>query len=241
MARSLESPDGPLVAIHQPNFLPWLGWFDKLARADVLVLLDDVQFPKKGGTWINRVKLDTGSGPTWMTVPIDRAYHGTRTIAEMRLEEARPWREKLVKTLRQSYSRAQDFATVMPVVEEIVGNPEPCLAAYNESAIRSLCDRLGLDQAKLRRSSELAVDGTATERLVSIVQAVGGRGYLAGGGAQSYQQDDLFAAAGLELVSQDFEHPAYARGDTEFVSGLSVVDALMHCGFDGTAALLDRG
>jgi len=67
---------GRVVAIHQPNFLPWLGYFDKLARADTFVLLDSVQFPKRNGTWMNRVKLLVGGEPGWITVPIVRAYHG---------------------------------------------------------------------------------------------------------------------------------------------------------------------
>ena len=85
-----------LVAIHQPNFLPWLGYFDKLARADVFVLLDDAQFPKKGGTWVNRARLLVSGRPDWVTVPVDRSYHGTRTIIEMQIDDARPWRRKLI-------------------------------------------------------------------------------------------------------------------------------------------------
>jgi hypothetical protein len=81
-----------LVAIHQPNFFPWLGYFDKLARADVFILLDDAQYPKTGGTWSNRVQLLINEKPAWVTVPVVRSYHGVRQIREMRIDEQRPWR-----------------------------------------------------------------------------------------------------------------------------------------------------
>ena len=72
-------PGQRLVAIHQPNFLPWLGYFDKLARADVFILLDTVQFPKKAGSWMNRARLLVGGEPSWITVPVVRSYHGLRS------------------------------------------------------------------------------------------------------------------------------------------------------------------
>src|SRR5205085_9519011 len=92
-----------LVAIHQPTFLPWLGWWDKLLRADIFVLLDDVQYPKKGGTWMNRVRMLVNGEPTWVTMPIDRTYHGVRTVREISLDQTKPWRKKILGTLAASY------------------------------------------------------------------------------------------------------------------------------------------
>ena len=88
-----------VVAIHQPNFFPWLGYFDKLARADVFVELNSVQFPKTGGTWTNRVRLMIGGKPQWFTVPVIRSYHGLRTIGEMEINPSEPWRVKFLRTV----------------------------------------------------------------------------------------------------------------------------------------------
>jgi WbqC-like protein family len=229
-----------LVAIHQPNFLPWLGFFDKIARADVFVLLDSAQFPKKGGTWINRVRILVNGEPSWLTVPIERAYHGTRSIREMRVrDEDRRWREGARKTLRSAYGRAPFFASVQAELEPLVEDPTDELALYNERAIRRLCELLGL-VTPLVRASELTEQGTGTARLVSLVHAAGGDGYLVGGGADGYQEDDVFAAAGIELLRQDFVPPRYPQGTGEHHPGLSVVDALMRVGFQGTRALLAR-
>jgi WbqC-like protein len=229
-----------VVAIHQPNFFPWLGYFAKLARADVFVVLDDVQFEKSGaGTWSNRVRLLVAGRPAWITMPIRRDYHGVRAVNEMQIDAGQPWRDKLLKTIKASYARAPHFGEVFPLVEVLVGNPTESLVEYNVSAVKSIRDALSLPERPFVRSSSLGVTTHATDRLIDLVRAVGGTTYLAGGGAAGYQEDDKFAAAGIELRFQNFEHPTYPqRQGAEFVPGLSCLDALLHCGLAGTAALL---
>ncbi|HYI36485.1 MAG TPA: WbqC family protein [Thermoleophilaceae bacterium] len=227
-----------VVAIHQPNFLPWLGWFDKLARADAMVLLDDVQFPKKGGTPINRVRMLIGGRPSWVTVPIDRSYHGVRTIAEMRIDQSRGWRETTLRSVTQSYSRAPFFESVMPDLTRVIETDTDSLAELNMAGIRWLAEGLGLDTGRLVLSSGLDAEGTGTDRLIELTRAVGGSAYLAGGGAGGYQEDESFGRAGVKLLSQDFEPRPYPQGTDEHQPGLSTVDAVMHVGFEGAAALL---
>ena len=171
-----------------------------------------------------------GGEPAWVTVPVNRSFHGTREIREIEIDDARPWREKMLRTLEQSYARAPCFGEVFPLISELISNPAGRIAEHNEASIRVLSELLGLDPGRMLLSSDLDVDGAATERLIRLVQAAGGDTYLAGGGAEGYQEDDAFAAAGIELIPQNFEHPVYAQGAGEFVSGLSVVDALMHQG-----------
>lgn len=227
-----------LVAIHQPNFFPWLGYFDKLARADVFVLLDDAQFPKKGGTWINRVRLLVDEEPAWVTAPVDRSYHGVRQIREMRIDEQRPWRRKLLATIQTSYGRAPHKDEVMPLLSELIENPTDRLADYNRTSITALADGLGLT-TEFVLSSSLGTSGRATERLIELVKAVGGSSYLSGGGAGGYQEDERFSEAGIELVEQRFEPATYPQLARDPVPGLSVIDALLNCGFEGTRRLLD--
>lgn len=240
----MSEPDGRtakgevVVAVHQPNFLPWLGYFDKLARCDVFVLLDNVQFPKKSGTWMNRVRLLVAGEPAWVTIPVVRAYHGLRRIDEMRIDESRPWRRKLLLTIEQSYRRAPHFEATMPLVTEVVMHEGPMLADYNEAGVRRLAATVGLDTAKCVRASSLGVTATATDRLIEITQKLGGGSYLAGGGAGGYQEDDKFTAAGVRLCYQAFEHPSYPQLTARPHHGLSIVDALMHRGADETARLL---
>lgn len=223
-----------IVAIHQPNFFPWLGYFDKIARADVFVLLDDVQFSKQ--SWTNRVQVLIDGEPGWVTAPVRR--DGKISISEARFDESKPWRKKLLKTVYFSYRRAPHFERVYPRIEGLVQAAEERVGPYNEAAVRALCEELGLTGTRLIRSSELGVEATSTGRLVRIVTELGGTAYLSGGGAGGYQEDVAFERAGIELLNQDFEHPAYPQASEQPTIGLSVIDALMSCGFEGTAELL---
>jgi hypothetical protein len=228
-----------VVAVHQPNFLPWLGYFEKVARADVFVLLDDAQQQKKGGSYTNRVQMLVSGRATWMTVPIDRSYHGVREIREIEIDESRPWRKKLLRSIEQSYRQARHFGDVFPLVRELIDRTDSSLAAYNEAGVRRLSEEIGIGGTEFALSSGLAVEGQATERLVELTRAVGGTAYLSGGGASGYQEEGAFNAAGLELRMLGFRHPRYEQVGDGFVEGLSVVDALMSCGFVGVREMLE--
>ena len=231
-----------IVAIHQPNFFPWLGFFDKIARSDVFILLDDAQFPKSGaGTWLNRVRLIVNNQAAWATMPIRRDYTGVKRIIDIDIDNSQPWRQRLLQTIKTYYAAAGAFADVFPVIERLVLNPSGSLAEYNASAIRTVCEGLSIDASRLTHASTLHVGDVATARLVELVKAVGGTAYLAGGGAGGYQDDALFAAAGIDLIPQQFSHPIYSQGRTrDFVPGLSCLDAVLHQGFAGTSSLLCR-
>jgi hypothetical protein len=227
-----------VVAIHQPNFFPWLGYFDKIARSDVFILMDNVQFPKKGGTWSNRVQLAVNGKASWVTMPIVRSFHGNRNINEIQIDNATSWRENLLKTVQNNYGRAPFFKQVFPLFTDLVNNPTDRLAEYNKAAINVLAKAVGLDISKLVIGSTLKVEGAATDLLINMTRALGGTAYLAGGGAGGYQEDKKFVTAGIELIYQNFVHPTYPQCNTaEFISGLSIIDALMNVGFDGVKAM----
>jgi hypothetical protein len=230
-----------VVAIHQPNFFPWLGYFDKLARADVFVVLDSVQFPKKQGTWMNRVRVLDNGVPRWLTVPVDRTYHGVRSVQEMRIAPDAPWRRETIDLLRHCYAKAPFFDAVAPSVEDLIGRPHDFIAELNLASLAALVEWVVPGAPGMVRSSELNVNGAATDLLIATTKAVGGTAYLSGDGADGYQEDGRFAEEGLELQFQSFAPQPYPQiGSKEFVPGLSVLDALFNLGFEGTAALLDR-
>lgn len=227
-----------VVAIHQPNFLPWLGYFDKIAQADVFVFLDNVPLQRTGGSYVNRVEMIVSGRRNWATVPVARDAVLRDRIADARIGGDRRWRRKLGKSIEQSYAAAPFFAETMPLVAEILANEDERLASFNIKAITRLCRALGL-RTPCVTASGLDAPGTATDLLISIVRAVGGTCYLAGGGAAGYQQDEKFAEAGLMLRYQRFRHPLYPQASSpEFTAGLSIVDALMNCGIAGVARLL---
>ena len=227
---------GSVVAIHQPNFFPWLGYFDKIARSDVFVFLDSVQASKTGGSWLNRVKVAVNGDARWVTAPIDRSYHGVRLVREIDFGSTL-WRDQLLKTLASSYGRAAFYGETMQLVQPLIQNPDNNLARFNHFAIMSIVSALKLDTKQFVISSSLGLEGQNNDLLVAITRAVGGDTYLCGGGAAEYFDERPFTAAGLTVRYQNFAHPEYLPAD-RLIPGLSVLDAMMHCGPHGVARLL---
>ncbi len=227
-----------LVAIHQPNFLPWLGWFDKLAAADVLILLDTVPHQHTGSNYTNRVQVLVQGEPAWITVPVERGGEARSRIDRLRVVRASGWRRKMRATLAQSYARAPHFAETMPILDAMLDAETELLCEMNLIGIRAMADALGLERSLMVRASELSAEGTSTDQLVALVRAVGGDAYLTGHGASGYQEDEKFAAAGIAVRYQRYMPPSYPQLRTgDFVPGLSAIDALMNCGLKGRALI----
>jgi hypothetical protein len=229
------------VACHQPNFLPWLGFFAKMYHAAVFVLLDDVQFTQGHGkhNWTTRVRVRGPNGPLWLTVPVHRAGAGKQPIGSVRIDEADArWLPKLLRTLEQVYGRSRYFEHCFPSIATALRAPEPLLCALNVRLIHAIRGLLGVETT-IRMSSDFDVAATGTERLIELTRLNGGDVYLSGDGAESYQVEPLFRARGVKLERLGFVHPAYpqaAKG--EFVPGLSVIDALFSIGPEGTRETL---
>jgi len=203
-------------------------------------MMDNAQFSKTGGgTWTNRVQVIVNGEPAWLTMPIVRAYHGLRTIREMKINQSNEWRTKLLRTIEHNYRRAPYFGVVFPLVQVTLQNPTDELAEYNRAAIRQLCAAIELRTPTVLGST-LEIEGRSTDLLISIVKAVGGTAYLAGDGASGYQEDNKFREAGIDLIYQEFQHPTYPQFNTStFKPGLSIVDALMNCGVEGMRGLME--
>lgn len=230
-----------IVAIHQPNFFPWLGYFDKMARSDVFVFLDHVQFPKTGGVWSNRVKLLIAGAPRWVTAPIRRDFGGVAAVNEIEWDDRQPWRVKFLKSLAINYSRAPYFQETMAVIAPLIESPISNLSRFNIHAIKSLAEHIGVGNHHTRLSSELKPQGAASDLLIDITQKVGGAAYMCGGGASGYQEDDAFDRAGIGLVYQNYSQTKYQQvGNAEFAGGLSIIDALMNIGQSSVSKMLRK-
>lgn len=229
-----------IIAIHQPNFFPWLGYFDKIIRSDGFIFLDDVQFPKKKGVWTNRVPLLISGESRWVTAAIDRNYHGLRNINEMHYLSKNPWRSKMIKTIDANYRKHPYFWEVFDIIEPLIQNQESNIAIYNINAVMKISLLLGVDKKKYFWSSQLdSKVGKSNELLSTLTLEAGGNTYMCGGGADGYQDEMIFNRHGLALRYQDFQHPVYQQKNaTTFVPGLSILDAAFNLGWDGTRNLL---
>lgn len=223
-----------VIAIHQPNYLPWCGYFAKMKTADVFVFLDDVPMPG-GSSYVNRTRVG-GNAPEsqWLSVP-------TRHSLEEPLHRAvladKKFGKTHVGTLRARYGRTAHFKPLIEKLEPIYLSAGERLADFNVRCLEVLCETLSLSGPRVR-SAALPTSSSSGDRLVELVKRLGGTRYLSGKGGQNYQSEEAFRAAGIVLDVRAHTPIPYAQGKAEFEPGLSVIDALAHVGPEATRALL---
>jgi len=214
-----------ILAAHQPQFMPWLGYLHKMARCDVFVLLDDVQFKKN--EFQNRNKIWSAEGGRWLTVPVLHKF--PQDIREVRVNNEPNWRDKERKTLAQTYSRAAHFKDSWGPWDKMYSMGWDSLLDINLYTIEELRRAFGV-RTPMKLSSGLGAEGRATERLVNICRKEGADAYLSGAGGRDYLETGLFEKAGIRLFFQEFKHPVYPQFGGEFVPHLSALDAVFHLG-----------
>ena len=226
-----------VVAIHQPNYAPWLGYFHKMAQANVFVFLDDVQFSK--GSYTNRVQI-AGRGRTrWLTVPVHHAFGAAiNSISPARAD----WPRAHLDSLLTAYRDAAAFHLVWSDIQMIYeGLPTISLAAANSVLVGRIAKALGIETRTVMASHLQTSDVKGDDRLISLCRQFGEDVvYLSGRGGAKYQDEAKFSAGGIKLRYADFEQRGYPQGSANFVGGLSALDAVFHLGWKGAAALVAR-
>ena len=227
------------VGIHQPHYLPWLRYFEKVARSDVFILLDDVQYEKNG--YQNRNKIKTAQGWTYLTVPVARPT--LRPIRDIEIDSRGAWSEKHRRTLELSYRKASYFTDYWPALDGLLRHEWTRLGALNRAMTELFMGQLGIE-TRLVASTELDVPGEATERLANLCAAVGGTEYLSGAYAvQAYLDPEVLQARGIRLAFQEWEAPQYSQlyPGAGFVPDLAIVDLLFNEGPRSRELLLAAG
>ena len=231
-----------IVAIHQPHFLPWLGYLHRMAQVDLFVLLDHVQFERRN--YQNRTMIRMNGEPRWLTVPVLQRSQKERILdkeVDNRPDGSKAWGASHSATLRHAYGRAPFFAEYAGAFEALFARPWQRLVDLDQASLDLLREAFGIRTA-LARSSELAVEGARGDLILSICRAVGARTLLAGlGGSRGYLDTQAFARAGIEIRYHDFVHPEYPQcGAAPFSRGLSAIDLLFNAGPASRELLLGR-
>lgn len=224
-----------VIAIHQPNYLPWFGFFAKIAAADVFVFLDDVAFSK--GSYTNRVEFLQGTQPRWITIPV---VHKQGLLINEILPSNKNWNLGHLNSLANWYRESSVFIEIKEEFEGMLSNAAALsnLAEINKFLIIKLSHHLGF-RCQFVSSSEFNVSTLGTERLIDIVKKIDSKGqYLSGQGGANYQDPYKFSDAGIKLQYLDFKHPIYSQGGGDFIPGLSVMDAIFRLGWAKTKSFL---
>jgi len=216
-----------IVTIHQPQYLTWLGFFNKCACSDIFVLLDDVQFQKNG--FQNRTQIKTATGWQYLTVPV--SYSHPARISEVRTALNTDWQKKHWKALVQNYQKAPYFRNYEDRIRPLFENRFDKLEELTARSIEIIFGILGID-TRIIKSSSIKAPGDSSDRLVNICKSLKADIYLSGIGGKKYLEEDKFKNSGIQVIYQDYKHPVYEQQfeNTTFQPNMSVIDLIFNCG-----------
>jgi len=235
----LRTPTGSqmIVAIHQPHYMPWLGYLHRMAQADLFVVLDHVQFERRNHQNRNQIRLDGEA--RWLTVPVLQRSQKERIIDKLvDNTDPRPWGAIHLATLRHAYREAPHFKDYAGALRALLEARWERLADLDRAMLDFLRDALEI-RTPLVRSSELAAHGGKSELILNLCREVGADTLLAGfGGSRRYLDAQAFGRAGVGIRWHEFEHPSYPQcGPQPFIPGLAALDLLFNCGPQSRAIL----
>lgn len=218
-----------IVSIHQPNYLPWLGFFHKMAESDVFVLFDDVQLVR-GKSFVVRNRVKTANGVQWLTLPIEGKGE-LRLIKEALIVQDGKWQKKHWKTIQLSYKKAPYFDGYEAKFSQIYNASWENLSELNVTLIKLIKTLLGINTT-LVLSSEMNIEARGAEKILSIIKELEADKYITGEGKGSrrYIIEEDFKNNNIELIYQGFKHPVYHQLWGDFVPNLSIIDLLFNEG-----------
>ena len=217
-----------IITASRPYFAPYPGFFSKAGLADILIILDDVQFPR-GTTWITRNRFKNDQGIWWMTIPVWKKGRGLQNINDVRVCHEGRWARKYLRGLKHAYGNAPYFAEHLQFLDNLFTAGSDRLIDFNLSILRHLMLNLGVDP-EIRRLSELNITASGDRLLLEICRCFRTSVYLAPGTAARHLNADLFEKAGIELRPVNPRSPVYPQLWGNFIPDLSAFDLLFNCG-----------
>jgi WbqC-like protein family len=215
------------LVVLQPSYLPWLGYFDQMSKADVFVWYDDVQYDKHG--WRNRNRIKSPKGPLWLTVPVLHKGRALQPIDAVEIDNRLSWSRKHLRSLEQLYARAPFAGDVLPRLAEMLLRPWQRLVDLDIATTEWLASEFAIETPRYR-ASQMGVEGDRNTRLINFCRHFKATRYISGDAARAYLDVAQFAAAGIEVVWHAYQHPQYPQLHGEFIPYLSALDLLLNTG-----------
>jgi hypothetical protein len=216
------------ISILQSNYIPWKGYFDLIAKSDVFVIYDEVQYTKND--WRNRNLISTQNGPQWLTIPV-RQENLAQKIFESKIS-VNNWQRKHISSLQGNYSRAKCFNDFKGQVFSLYENQSNFISEINVSFIKAICEMLEI-KTQIIDSRELNLTGDRNVRLLEACKKLNAGTYISGPAAKNYLQEDLFKQEGIDVEWMDYSgYKEYKQVFEPFVHGVSVLDLIFNTGAD---------
>lgn len=228
------------IAIHQPNFFPWLGYFNKIHSSDIFIHLDDVQFEKKNaGNWTNRTNVQLNGEKKWVTAAINRKFSGSKMINQIKFSEEINWKKNFINKLNNYYKNSLFFEETILEIIKIFEIRTLKLSEFNINATNHFSKILNLNQPIFYNSSTFNLKSKKSERLIDLVLNLNGTIFIAGLGSSGYLNEQLFFQNSIKIEYQKYDLVKYKQNHNKnFVPRLSIIDTLMNCGFEKTEKLI---
>jgi hypothetical protein len=214
-----------IVAIHQPNYLPYYGYFHKIKNSDIFVFLDTVTFSKN--SLINRNKINTEEGPKWITVPVINKGLIITQIKDILINQTIDWRIKHWNVIKHNYKNCKGFNCFSSRFQDIYKQNWINLINLNTSLIKLCCNILKIETNFIYASS-LSVQGAKSDLILNICKTLGADIYLSGPSGRDYLDETKFKEARIKITYNQFKHPQYSQPYPGFISNLSIIDAILN-------------
>ena len=226
--------------ILQPSYIPWRGYFHQIAKADVFVFLDDVQYDKRG--WRNRNQIKTPHGLQWLTIPVHSKGAQTNNVPinDIRIVWEKEWNREHLETIFHAYKKAPYFETFYPMLQEWLAPPYELLADLTIETSIQLARYLGITNTRFLRSSAMPVDGVKTERLIHLIEKVGADHYISGPSARDYIEESVFRSHGVSLEYMQYDYPPYPQLYSPFEANVSIIDLIFMTGENALEYILSE-
>lgn len=224
-----------ILAVHQPQYLPWLGYFHKIANCDFFLFLDDVQYKKR--EFQNRNRIKTASGELWLTIPVITKGHYTQNIKDVKINKEEKWESQHWASIVQNYKKAQHFDEHKEFFQKLYEKKWDFLIDISMEITRYSLEYLDI-KTPLKMSSEYNVLTQSTERIIDLCKKTKADAYFSGSGGKAYMDEKLFSDNNIKLTFQDYHHQEYKQAYTGFMPYLSIIDLLFNCGQESRKILL---
>jgi len=224
------------IAIIQPSFLPWLGYYEQMALVDIFVHFDDVQFTRKD--WRNRNRLKTPRGTRVVTAPVQKHEYAQTPINKVRIVNAQPWRRKLLRQIRFWYERAQYFQEYFPAIEKVLETEFEFLVDLNYALNNVVRNILGINTPQYLSSRIPNKSDNRNTTIIDICRHHGANLLYDGQSARNFIDLEMFNRHGIQVIFQEYHYKPYPQLWGPFESHLSVLDLLLNCGTSSKDILL---
>lgn len=220
-----------IVTILQPSYIPWRGYFHQIAKSDLFIFYDDVQYDKHG--WRNRNRIKTPFGVRWLTIPVHSSGVMEKGIPinQVEVDWNQEWCEKHWQTIRQAYLKAPHFKRYETFISGFYKKHPILLADFTIDTTIAISREIGIQRTNFLRSSELeGITGKKTDRLINILKRVNATHYISGPSAQNYIEEEKFQAAGISLEYMTYDYAPYPQLYPPYDPQVSILDLLFMTG-----------